>query len=130
FLNFVVPSAQMYAAESTPGATAAATDPAAATNSRQDFVRSLSLRADRIIADSSHPTMLWLSQTSPVAYRPAAATKLKLSLAPAAANTSPIKELGTFEVPPRDLAQRPFAAAAEMDGVADGNYRIVATVRH
>jgi dienelactone hydrolase len=103
----------------------AATD---AESANREFIASLTLRSEQIIADSTHPLILWLGQTSPVAYRSAAPVTLKLTLAPAAANSPVIKELGTFDVLPRDLNARPLGVSAQLDGVADGNYRIVAMV--
>jgi poly(3-hydroxybutyrate) depolymerase len=95
-------------------------------DARQQFIRSLTLRPDRIITDSSYPSILRLAQVSSPPYSPTVPMKLKLSLAPESPAAKPIKELGTFEFFLHDLVQRPFAVSAEMYGVADGTYRIVA----
>jgi poly(3-hydroxybutyrate) depolymerase len=134
-------------------AIGATTEPTTKPDStRAPFIASLNLKADRIIADSTHPMILWLSQTSPVAYRPSGPVKLKMVLAVAPrpypttdnrpvnagdpatvlaeADAKPIvKDLGTIDViPPRDLHARPLAMSAVFDGVPDGNYRIQATL--
>lgn len=106
----------------------AATQPTTGEGASQAFVRSLALRPERFITDSSHSSIVWLSQTSPTAYTPAAPLKLKLALAPAAAGAAPTKELGSTDIYPRDFAAAPFAASADLSSIADGSYRIVGTL--
>jgi dienelactone hydrolase len=95
-------------------------------DSKSEFVRSLTLRADRIIADSTHPSIVWLAQTNAAAYTPGATLKLKLSLTTDADDAQPLRELGTFEIFPRDMVQQPYPVSATVDGVTNGAYRIVA----
>lgn len=95
-------------------------------DARQEFAWSLALRPERLIADSSHPAVVWLGQAYSAAYAPAGPLALKLALAPEAAGTQPARDLGTFEIYPRDLVDRPYAVPADLLGVADGAYRVVA----
>jgi dienelactone hydrolase len=97
-----------------------------AWDAKREFLWSLTLRADRIIADSSHPSLVWLAQIYTAPYTPADTLKLKLSLAPDADDAKPIRDLGTFEIFLRDLVDRPYPVSATADGIADGAYRIVA----
>lgn len=39
---------------------------------------------------------------------------------------APVKELGSFPVSSRDLIDQPFAMEMQLDGVADGSYRVAA----
>ena len=89
----------------------------------------LAVGPDRIIVDSSHPAIFRLAQTSPASYTPTAPLSLHVALAPEAADAKPVKDLGTFELFPRDFQQRPFAVSAEMPGIADGTYRVVVLPR-
>ena len=100
--------------------------PGQAPDARQEFSKSLILRADRIIADSTHPSVIWLAQTAPAAYTPVAALKLKLTLTTDAEDAKPVRDLGVFEIFPRDMVQRPFPVSATVDGVVDGAYRLSA----
>jgi dienelactone hydrolase len=95
-------------------------------DSKPEFVRSLTLRADRIIADSTHPSIVWLAQTSSVAYKPVGALRLKLSLTTDADDAKPFRDLGTFEIFPRDMNQQPYPVSATVDGVTNGASRILA----
>src|SRR5689334_8423291 len=74
------------------------TAPTTAPTPQQLFAASLVLRPERFIADSTYPTIIWLTQASQATYAPSSGMKLKLSLAPEQAGTKPIKELGTSEV--------------------------------
>src|SRR6476661_7684145 len=80
-------------------------------DARRQFILSLTLRADRIIADSSQPSILRLAQVSPAPYSPAGPMKLKLSLAAESPDAKAIKDLGTFEFFVRDLVHHPFAVS-------------------
>lgn len=106
----------------------AATQPTTAEAASQAFVRSLALRPERFITDSSLSSIVWLSQTSTAPYTPTAPLKLKLSLAPATAGAAATKELGTTDIYLRDFAASPFAASADFSSIADGSYRLIGTL--
>src|SRR4051794_22218193 len=61
-----------------------------AQNTKDDFTKSLALKADRIIVDSSHPAIFRLTQTTSVSYGTAPMT-LHVALAPEAADAKPTK---------------------------------------
>jgi poly(3-hydroxybutyrate) depolymerase len=105
-----------------PAQTTAPSDP------KQQFIQSLTLRPERFIVDSSHPTIVWLSQLNPAGYTPASTLKMKLSLAPQIAGAAAVKDLGTFEIYSHSLVEKSFAASAELSGVPDGDYRVVAEI--
>ena len=97
-------------------------------SARQQFMQSLSLRPERFIVDSSLPTIVWLSQMNPTGYTPASTLKMKLSLAPDAGGAGPVRALGTFEIYSHSLVEKPFAASADLHGITDGSYRILAEI--
>ncbi len=104
-------------------ASVPASAPAAAA-----FARSLALRSDRVVADSTHAAFGWLAQTSPVSYASKSALQLKLTLAPETGASAPVKALGTFTIFGTNLAETPFPFSADLAGVPDGPYRYVAEV--
>jgi poly(3-hydroxybutyrate) depolymerase len=100
----------------------------APTGAKQQFLQSLLLRPERFIVDSSHPLIVWLSQSNPAGYSPNSTLKMKLSLFPATGNAAAVKTLGTFDIYSHSLVEKPFAASADLEGVPDGGYRIVAEI--
>ncbi len=100
----------------------------AADNSSSSFSASLALRTDRIVADSAHPALGWLTQIAPAAFTSKGALTLKLSLVPWEGEPKPVKDLGVSTVYGGDFAKTPFPFSADMRGVADGFYRYVAEI--
>jgi poly(3-hydroxybutyrate) depolymerase len=139
-----------FSQQAPPAAPAQAAAPgqdaaAPASDGKQEFIDSLSLRPTKIISDSTLPSIVWLTQNSQAAYRPAGAVKIKLSLfaepAPQAAggrgaaanpqiaaDAKPVKELGVSDVYPRDIVQKPAGISIDATGVPDGNYRLVGEI--
>ncbi|MEO7271748.1 MAG: dienelactone hydrolase family protein [Vicinamibacterales bacterium] len=105
---------------------------AAAPGARQTtaaaFGESLALRADRIVADSSHIGFGWLAQTSPAGYVARGALRLTLALIPWDGSVAPVKPLGTFTIYAADLRSSPFPFTIDVRGVPDGYYRYLAEV--
>ena len=93
---------------------------------KEEFVWSLALRPDRIVADSSLPLTAKLTQIYPAGYKTKAGLKLRATLAESAPDGKVVKELGVFDVASRDLIDQPFGFEADVDGLADGQYRLVA----
>ncbi|MEO7412987.1 MAG: hypothetical protein ABIZ81_06490, partial [Opitutaceae bacterium] len=99
--------------------------PAAPAAVTPGFAASLTVRTDRIVADSTRPMFGWLTQTSPVPYTSKGALQLKVRLAPWEGEATPTKELGTFTIYGGNLATTPVPFTAELRGVPDGFYRYV-----
>jgi len=93
------------------------------------FARSLVLRADRVIVDPTHTAMLWLAQNAPVPYTSRGALQVTLELRATGENPALVKSLGVARVFGGNLASQPFPFAADLQGIADGDYRYVATVQ-
>jgi len=93
---------------------------------QQEFQWSLSLRPDMVVADSSLPSILRLTQTYPASYKATGALKLSLSLR--REDGSVVRQIGVSDLLSNDLIEQPVAVAANLDGVADGDYLVRAEV--
>ncbi len=92
---------------------------------KAEFQWSLALRPDAVVADSSLPLMIRLTQLYPAYYKGTEALKLKVSLQH---EESAAREIGVFDLPANDLIEQPFGVLAKLDGVADGIYTVRAEV--
>lgn len=110
-------------------AAPAPADPGAAQSElQQAFGRSLALRTDRIVTDSTRPAFGWLAQTTPAPYTSHGALQLRLALAPWEGEPTPVKPLGAFTIYGGNLANSPAPVAIDLQGVPDGYYRYVAEI--
>jgi poly(3-hydroxybutyrate) depolymerase len=100
------------------------TDPAA----RDAFAQSLSLRADRVIVDSTHTAMVWLAQTAPLPLTTQGALRVTFELRTPGDASTLVKALGVSRVFGGNLSSQPFPMGADLSGVADGDYQYVADV--
>jgi poly(3-hydroxybutyrate) depolymerase len=92
------------------------------------FAQSLALRPDRIVADPTHPAMVWLAQSSPVTYSSRGPLRLTMTLRPADAGAA-VKELGETLILGGNLAEHPFPISINLQGVVDGSYAYAAELR-
>lgn len=111
-----------------PRASLAQTAPVPDAAAPSAFAQSLTLRMDRVVADSTHTAYGWLGQSATADYKSKGALKLKLALLTDEATPKPVKELGTFTVFGANLAANPFPFPVEFSGAPDGHYRCVAEV--
>ena len=93
-----------------------------AWDQKEEFLWSLTLRTDKIVADSALPVMARLTQVYPAGYETKTGLKLRVSLA--AKDGKSIKDLGSFNVASRDLIDQPAGVEMDFDGTPDGEYRI------
>ena len=68
---------------------------------KQEYAWSLALRPDNVVADSSLPLIVRLTQTYPASYNAANGLKIRLSLT--AENSKSEVRIGAFDLPARDL---------------------------
>src|SRR5579863_4901380 len=92
---------------------------------KAEYQWSLALRPDAVVADSSLPFMIRLSQVYPASYTGTEALKLKVSLR---REESEVRAMGVYDLPGNDLIEQPFGVLAKLDGVADGIYTVHAEV--
>jgi poly(3-hydroxybutyrate) depolymerase len=92
---------------------------------KAEFQWSLALRPDAVVADSTLPLMIRLTQLYPATYKGTEPLKLKVSLQ---REESAVREIGAFDLPANDLIEQPFGVLAKLDGVADGSYTVRAEV--
>jgi poly(3-hydroxybutyrate) depolymerase len=105
-----------------------------------DFAHSLALRADRIVVDSTKPSLVRIEQIYSPAIelaRPLTAHAfLRKRAAPAAAGstagaTAPpeiVKDLGAVDGISRDLREAPFPFEVDIHDVADGSYQLTVEI--
>jgi len=96
-------------------------------NGQQEYAWSLALRTDAMVADSSLPFIVHLSQF--YAAPPPSANPLKVRLALLPEDGKPARPVGVYDLSSRDLVEQPFGTDADLDGVADGAYLLQAEVR-
>lgn len=93
---------------------------------KQEYQWSLALRPDGVVADSSLPLIVRLTQTYPASYKASEALKLTVSLRHE--DEKVVRQIGAFDFPANDLIEQPFGVSAGLDGVADGAYLLQAEV--
>ena len=98
------------------------------TAAQAAFIQSLSLRADRVIVDSTHTAMVWLAQNGPVPYTSQGALRVTIELRAPGENPALVKALGVARVFGGNLASQPFPISVDLSGVADGDYQYLADV--
>jgi len=91
---------------------------------KQEYAWSLALRPDNVVADSSLPLIVRLTQTYPASYKAANGLKIRLSLT--AENSKSEVRIGAFDLPARDLIGQPFGLDADLSGKADGAWVLTA----
>ena len=100
-----------------------------------EYGRSLTLRTDRVVADSSKPYAARIEQIFAASLelpRPVSAhvslTRRPTPPRPGERNDAPatVKDFGTFDGVSRDLRESPFALELDLQGVPDGDYMLVA----
>jgi poly(3-hydroxybutyrate) depolymerase len=95
---------------------------------KAEFSGSLALRTNMIVADSSRSFYALLTQTYWAPYAAPAGLRLRVTIADFAAPDKVVRDLGTFEVYARALAEEPYAISANLARLADGPYQIAAEV--
>ena len=93
---------------------------------KQEYAWSLALRPNEIVADSSLPFIAHLSQVYPASLRTSNPLKVRFSLLQE--GSKPVRQLGAYDLPARDLIEQPFGTDVDLDGVADGSYTLRAEV--
>src|SRR5262245_16333015 len=93
------------------------------------FGRSLALRADRVVVDSTHTAMLWLAQNAPVPYTSQGALRLTLALRVSGADSRLVKPLGTVRIFGGSVADQQFPVSVDLQGVPDGDYQYTAELQ-
>ena len=100
-----------------------------------EYGRSLTLRTDRVVADSSKPYAARIEQIFAASLdlpRPVSAhvslTRRPTPPRPGEPSDAPatVKDFGTFDGVSRDLRESPFALELDLQGVPDGDYMLVA----
>jgi pimeloyl-ACP methyl ester carboxylesterase len=97
-----------------------------AWDQKAEFSGSLRLRTAVTVTDSARPFYAALSQSYTVAYPAPVGLRLRLTVADFAAPDKVIRELGAFDVYPRDLVEEPYTVSASLAGLADGPYQVAA----
>ena len=104
---------------------------------KEEYAASLMLRPNLVASDLSGVNIVQLAQTYPSVYKLTTALQLRLSLAEApkslaldVVNTTskPGIEIGTVEIPMRDLMDDPFRFDLNLTGVAEGSYLLTADI--
>ncbi len=93
---------------------------------KAEFAGALRLRTTMTVTDSSRPFYALLTQLYPASYTSPAGFRLRLTAADFAAQDKVVRDLGTFEVYARDLAEDPYPVSASLAGLPDGPYQITA----
>ncbi|HYV35232.1 MAG TPA: prolyl oligopeptidase family serine peptidase [Gemmataceae bacterium] len=91
-------------------------------NAKEEFLWSLALRTEKILADSSIPLMGSLGQTYAASYKPGSGVlRLTMALLPEKGGKV-VKDIGVIEVAARDFVEKPAPLAMNLAGVPDGTY--------
>lgn len=93
---------------------------------KEEFLWSLALRPDAVVADSSLPLIVRLTQVYPASYKASGTLKVTLSLRHE--DGSVVRQFGAFDLPANDLIEQPVGMLAGLDGAADGAYLLQAEV--
>jgi poly(3-hydroxybutyrate) depolymerase len=109
-------------------------------NAKVEFAASLSLRPALPVIDSARPLLGQLAQGYTAQYKPDTDLQLKLSLAevtrlpanrPENALTVPgkvVRDIGSYDMPARNMNDDPYHFVADLRGVPNGTYALVAEV--
>jgi predicted esterase len=104
-------------------------------NEREQYVGSLTLHTDMIVADSSVPFVARLTQSYPAQYETSSGLQLRVLLSEAPSAGSPNapaaakkRQIGMYQLYSRDLIYQPFRFDASLEGTADGLYQVMAEV--
>jgi poly(3-hydroxybutyrate) depolymerase len=106
-------------------------------DSKAEYSASLVLRTDATVADGARPYIAQLAQRFPMRYKASGDLRLRVSLAEGGlpgrsdvvvATGRVIQEIGTFDLPSRDLIDDPFRFAADLRKQPEGAYLIMAEV--
>ncbi len=95
---------------------------------KAEFAGSLLLGTNGVVVDSAVTQYGELAQSYPASYKAPNGLRLHLLLASNGTPRNTVRDLGAFDVMPRDLAEDPWKFSARLDGVADGPYKLVAEV--
>jgi predicted esterase len=87
-------------------------------NQEQEFVCSLALRPERVVAEPSMPFLAHLTQSYPAAFKPANGLRLR------GRTDHRLSWSVTLDVPSRDLIDQPITFSVPLDGIADGPYSL------
>jgi dienelactone hydrolase len=93
---------------------------------KQDYAWSLTLRPNEIVADSSLPFIARLSQIYPASLRTSDPLKVRFSLL--REDGKPVRQIGVYDLPARDLIEQPLGMDAALDNLSDGPYMLQAEV--
>jgi poly(3-hydroxybutyrate) depolymerase len=99
-----------------------------AWDAKAEFAGSLRLRTAMTVVDSARPFYATLTQSYAAPYAAPAGLTLRLTVGDFAAPDKVLRELGTFEVYTRDLAEEPYPMSASLAGLPDGPYQVAAEV--
>jgi len=91
---------------------------------RDDYWRSLLLRADTAITDPARPLIARLTQIYPSTYQPTAPLKLRARVVPRgqSGTDQPVRDLGEIEGIGVEFIDDPLAFAVDLSGLDDGRY--------
>ncbi len=93
---------------------------------KAEFSGSLALSTNMTVTDSSRPFYAQLRQRYSAPYAAPDGLRLRVTIADFAAPDKSLRDLGTFEVYARDLAEEPYLFSANLAGLADGPYQVAA----
>ena len=93
---------------------------------KAEFSGSLALSTAMTVTDSSRPFYAQLTQKYWAPYAAPSGLRLRVTIADFAAPDKIVRDLGTFEVYARDLAEEPYRFSANLAGLADGPYQVAA----
>ena len=96
---------------------------------KAEFSGSLALSTTMTVTDSSRPFYARLTQKYWAPYAAPGGLRLRVTIADFAAPDKMVRDLGTFEVYARDLAEEPYTFSANLAGLADGPYQVAAELR-
>ncbi len=95
-------------------------------NERAQFSGSLRLRTATTVTDSLRPFSASLTQTYWAPPPAPGGMRLRVTVADFAAPDKVLRDLGTFDVYARDLAEEPYPFSGSLAGLADGPYQVAA----
>jgi poly(3-hydroxybutyrate) depolymerase len=104
----------------------------------EEYGASLVMRTPLVVADPSGRLLAHLAQSYPARHQASKGLRLRVSLTEAAPRRAidlvvpaggQVRELGTFEVPSRDLIDEPFYFDASLEGIPEGACLITAEIR-